>query len=130
MPFGSWIVGFVGVVLIGAGLHALWRAATASFMKLYPPPRPHRHRRRRHLAKRVGQLGLSALGFTLCLIGGFVILAAVEANPEQAVGIGGALSALRNGPYGALLLAAAGLGFVFYGLHCFVLGAYRRVRPQ
>ena len=128
MPFGSWIVGFVGLVLIGVGIHALWRAATASFMNLYPPPRPQASRRR-HLAKRVGQVGLSALGLTLCLIGGFVILAAATSDPDQAVGIGGALSALGNGPYGAILLGAAGVGFVFYGMHCFVLGAYRRVRP-
>lgn len=130
MPFGSWLVGFVGVVLIGVGVHALWRAFTASFMTLYPPPRPHTSRKRRHFARRIGQVGLSALGFTLCLIGGFVILAAVYSDPDQAVGIGGALTALKNGPYGALLLAAAGVGFVFYGVHCFVLGAYRRVRPR
>jgi hypothetical protein len=129
MPFGSWVIGFVGVVLIGVGAHALWRAATASFMTLYPPPRPQTGRHRRRFAKRVGQLGLSALGLVLCLIGGLVILAATEANPERAVGIGGALHWLRQGPYGVLLLGVAGVGFVFYGLHCVVLGAYRRVRP-
>jgi hypothetical protein len=130
MPFGSWIVGFVGVVLIGIGAHALWRAFTASFMQLYPPPGSHTHHRRRRFARRVGQLGLSALGLTLCLIGGLVILAAIEADPKQAVGIGGALTALGRGPYGVLMLGAAGAGFVFYGIHCFVLGAYRRVRPE
>lgn len=130
MPFGSWVVGFVGVVLLGVGGHAFWRALTASFMKLYPPPRPHTSGRRRQLAKRVGQFGLSALGLTLCLIGGFVILAAVNSDPERAVGIGGALSALGAGPYGALLLGTVGAGFLFYGVHCFMLGAYRRVRPE
>jgi hypothetical protein len=128
-PFGPWMIGLVGVVLIGVGAHALWRAATASFMKLYPPPRPHTGGRRRRLAKRVGQLGLSALGLVLCLIGGLVVLAATEANPERAVGIGGALHWLRQGTYGVLMLGVAGVGFVFYGLHCAVLGAYRRVRP-
>lgn len=130
MPLGSWLVGFVGVVLIGVGVHALWRAVTASFMGLYPPPRPHTSRKRRRFARRIGQVGLSALGLTLCLIGGFVTLAAVYSDPGRAVGIGGALTALQNGPYGALLLGAVGIGFVFYGLHCFVLGAYRRVRPE
>lgn len=130
MPFGSWLVGAVGVVLIGVGLHAFWRAATASFMQLYPPPRADAGGKRRQLLKRVGQVGLAALGLTLCLIGGFVILAATESDPDQAVGIGGALRSLQYGPHGIILLAVVGVGFVFYGLHCFFLGAYRRIQPD
>lgn len=128
MPYGSWIVGSAGVVLIAVGMHAFYRAFALTFMNLYPPDK--RWHAKKWIAKRVGQVGLSALGLTLCIIGGFVILAAVRADPGQAVGIGGALDVLGGGPYGAVLLGVVALGFVAYGAHCFVLALYRRVRSS
>ncbi len=128
MPYGSWIVGFVGAVLVGAGVHAFYRGNAMTFMKLYPPDEPARVKK--WVARRVGQIGLSALGLTLCIIGAFVILAAVRSDPDRAVGIAGALDAVGDGPFGALLLGTVALGFVVYGMHCFVLAWYRRVRSS
>lgn len=123
-PYGTWVLGLVGAVLFGVGLHAFYRVVTAAFMRLYPPE----HQSTTH--RRVGQIGLSALGLTLCIIGGFVIVAAVRAQPNAVVGIGGALEALGSGPYGPILLGIVAVGFVVYGVHCFVLGRHRRIRPK
>lgn len=123
-PYGTWLLGFVGAILFGAGLHAFYRVVTAAFMRLYPLE----HRSIAH--RRVGQIGLSALGLTLCIIGGFVVVAAVHAQPNAVVGIGGALEALGSGPYGPLLLGVVAVGFVVYGVHCFVLARHRRIRPK
>ncbi|PSQ69627.1 MAG: hypothetical protein BRD29_01325 [Bacteroidetes bacterium QH_2_67_10] len=129
MPYGSWVVGFAGVALFFVGSHALWRAYRASYMQLYPPPTPETARRQR-FARLFGRVGLISMGLTLWIVGALIIMAAVYANPDQAIGIGGALTVLQRGPYGALLLVAAGVGFVFYGGHTFFLGFYRRVRPE
>jgi hypothetical protein len=129
MPYGSWVVGFAGGALFAVGSHAFWRAYRASYMHLYESPTPETRRRQR-LAKLSGRIGLASMGFTLWIVGALVILAAVHANPDQALGIGGALVTLRQGPYGAYLLVAAGVGLLFYGTHTFMLGFYRRVRPE
>ncbi len=123
LPYGAWLVGGAGAVLMGVGGHAFYRVATARFMRLYPPERRTATRRR------IGRIGLSALGLTLCIIGGFVIVAAVYAEPDAVVGIGGALEVLGRGPYGTILLSGTAAGFVVYGVHCFVLARHRRIRP-
>jgi hypothetical protein len=51
-------------------------------------------------------------------------------NPDRAAGIGGALRALADRPYGPWLLGLAGLGFVAYGLHCAWLGRFRQLRSS
>ena len=106
MPYGSWVVGFAGVVLFFVGSHALCRAYRASYMQLYPPPTPETARRQR-FARFFGRVGLISMGLTLWIVGALIIMAAVYANPDQAIGIGGALTVLQRGPYGALLLVAA-----------------------
>lgn len=128
LPMGRWLVGFAAVVVMGVGLHALYRVYVAQFMHLYRTQDMSKAEQR--LARRIGRVGLSALGTTLLVIGGLLLLGAVQMNAEWAMGIGGALRVVAALPYGPYLLGLSALGFVAYGLHCFWLGHFREVWPR
>ena len=115
-PFGQWLVGAAGAVVVGVGLFHFYRAYSASFMKRYNTG--EMNARQRTWAKRLGRFGLSARGVTFCIIGGFLIEAAVQANPNESRGLAGALDALAQQPYGPWLLGIVALGFIAYGVYC------------
>lgn len=76
---------------------------------------------------RLGRVGHGARGVTFLIIGGFLIQAAIQANPEQARGLGGALRTLEQQPYGPWLLGLVALGFIAYGIYLEARARYRRI---
>ncbi|MCB0107709.1 MAG: DUF1206 domain-containing protein, partial [Caldilineaceae bacterium] len=78
-------------------------------------------------ATRAGRLGFAARGVVYSIIGIFLIIAAVRANPNEAVGIGEALQKLAQQPYGPWLLGLVAIGLVAYGFFAIVLARYRRI---
>ena len=124
-PLGDWLVALIGIVIVGIGLHAIYRGYTTQFMKLYRPEKMSPAQKK--IAKHVGMIGLSALGITFLIIGGLLIQGGFQMNPSKATGIGGALNVLATQPHGPYLLGAAAVGFMAYGLHCFTLGRFRWV---
>ena len=126
--YGTWLVAFVGLVVLVVGGQTIYRGLAEHFMKLYPPDALTRHKER--VARMVGKAGLTALGMTLGLIGVFVIRAGLYAQTEARTSIGGAFTFLLLAPWGTWLLAAAALGFILYGVHCMFLGVYRQVRSD
>jgi len=124
-PFGIWLVGIVGAIVIGTGLYQLYRAYSAKFresLKLH-----EMNAKEIRWATRTGRLGFAARGIVYTIIGTFLILAAMRANPDEAVGIGEALQKLAQQPYGPWLLGFVALGFVSYGFFAVVLARYRRI---
>jgi hypothetical protein len=61
------------------------------------------------------------------LVGFFLAKAAWEYDPDEAVGIDGALARLAHRAYGTWLLAAVALGLLAYAVFCLVQARYRRV---
>ena len=123
-PFGQWAVGLAGVVVIGVGLHHFARSYKASFMKKYKTHEMSEKETRSAL--HVGRFGLAARGVTFCMIGVFIVQAAMRSNPDEAAkGLGGALSALAAAPYGPWLLGVVAAGFVAYAVYCFSRARYR-----
>lgn len=123
-PFGQWVVGTVGAVIVAVGLYHFYRAYRAAFMKKYR--RGEMSRSQRRWARRIGIFGLSARGVAFCIIGGFLIQAAVEADPTETRGLSGALETLGGQPYGPWILGIVALGFVAYGVHCFAMARFSR----
>lgn len=123
-PFGQWLVGFVGVIIIGVGLGHFYMAYKAKFMEKYTGEMSPTQRR---WAKRIGQFGLSARGVTFGIIGSFLIQAAIHADPSETKGLDGALQTLLEQPYGPWLLGIVALGLVAYSVYCFSQARYRRV---
>ena len=112
-------------MILGVGLYHFYQAYQATFMRAYNSGamRPQQ----RQWAKRIGQFGLSARGVTFCMIGSFVITAAMQADPREAKGLSGAFNALARQPYGPWLLGIVALGFVAYGVYYFSRARYSHV---
>lgn len=124
-PFGQWLVGILGAVVIGVGLYHFYQAYKATFMKEYKTGEMSATERRG--AKRCGQFGLVARGVTFGIIGGFLITAAVQADASEARGVAGALTTLAYQPYGPWLLGAVALGLIAYSVFCFSQARYRHL---
>ncbi|HRW05740.1 MAG TPA: DUF1206 domain-containing protein [Caldilineaceae bacterium] len=124
-PFGIWLVGIVGAIVIGTGLYQFYRAYSAKFREVLKLHEMNANEER--WATRAGRLGFAARGVVYSIIGIFLVIAAMHANPDEAVGIGEALQKLAQQPYGPWLLGLVAIGLVAYGFFAIVLARYRRI---
>jgi hypothetical protein len=124
-PFGPWLVCMIGGIIITVGFAHFYRAYTAQFMQEYATG--GMSARQQRWARWLGQCGLAARGVTFGVIGGFLLYAGFSADPSEARGLGGALVAVSQQPYGPWLLGVVALGLVAYGLFCLSQALYRRV---
>jgi hypothetical protein len=116
-PGGTWLVGLVGAILIGIGLYQLYMGVSRKFEEKW--------RGQSKVGNVVGVIGHIARFVVLALVGAFAIKAAVDYNPQQAVGLDGALQKLAHESYGSFLLGITAAGLVAYGIFCFVDARYR-----
>ena len=124
-PFGVWLVGIAGAATIAYGLYQFYRAYKADFFDKLKTD--EMSQTEQTWAERAERIGLSARGVIFSIMGVFVIRAALNANPEEARGLEGALDALAAQPYGPYLLGLVALGLIAYGVYCWVLARYRRI---
>jgi hypothetical protein len=125
LPFGRWLVGAVGLSVVGFGLYQCYKGLAAKFRKKQKTGEMHDLTNR--LAARAGQVGLAARGIVFVIVGIFMIQAALHARAHEARGLRGALLALEQRPSTPWVLGAVALGLVAYGLHMFVEARYRRM---
>ena len=124
-PYGPWLVGSLGGIMMGVGLAHGYRAYTAHFMQEYATG--EMSARQQRWAKWLGQWGLAARGVTFGIMGGFFIYAGVSADPSEARGLGEVLMVVAQQPSGPWLLGVVALGLAAYGLFCLSQALYRRV---
>lgn len=125
-PFGKLLVGLAGVVIFAIGPFQFYRAYDAKFMEKLKPGEMSPPERR--WTRRAGRLGHAARGVVFLVIGVFLVQAAYQSDPEEARGLGGALSTLAGQPFGPYLLGVVALGLVAFGLFMFVVARYRRIQ--
>jgi Domain of Unknown Function (DUF1206) len=124
-PGGTWIVGIAGAAIIGAALWNLYRGLTRKFEdKWRTGEMSHRARK---WGGRAGVAGHLARAVVFGLIGVFVVKAALDFNPKDAIGLDGALQKLAHTNYGPYLLGLTAAGLVAYGIYCLVDARYRDV---
>ena len=128
-PFGRWFVGLAGLMVIGVGISYLYQAYKAEFQRHF-----NQHQMsetERNWTKWMGQFGIAARGTVFCIIGIFLVLAALHANAGEAKGLDGALAALAQQPFGPWLLGIVALGFIAYSIYSLIEARYRRItQPQ
>lgn len=125
-PFGQWLVGIIGVLVLGVGISLTYIAFTVTF------------RQRLQLTKMsnvqikwamgIGRFGVTARSCAFGLIGLLLIQAAIESDPDEVKGLGGTLQMLAEEPLGQCLLVAISVGLVAYAIYLFILAWYRRIR--
>lgn len=121
LPGGRLLVGLIGLGFIGFGAYCVVIGVRRKFMKkleLSEGDAPW--------AVVVGIAGWVARGVVSVLIGGFIIRAALDHNPDEAKGLDGTLKAVLAESYGRPLLIAVALGFAAYAALCAVEARYRR----
>ena len=124
-PGGTWIVGLAGAVMIVVALYQGYRGLTKKFLddskveEMGPT-----------VKKWIGRLGLIghvARMIVFALIGIFLVKAAIDYNPNKAVGLDGALAKLAHNSYGPLLLGIVATGLIAFGLYSLSDARYRRI---
>jgi hypothetical protein len=124
-PFGRWLVGGVGVAIVLGSLGlAIW-ACTARFRENLHTEQMGDAERRGYTA--LGVVGHVARAVVFLLVGVFLVRAAWQYDPDEAVGLDGALRELAGQPYGPYLLGVVAFGLLAYSLFCFVEARYRDV---
>jgi len=124
-PAGRWLVLAVAAGFVGAGLYNLYRGVARRFRERLERGRMHGQVERWTIAS--GVTGHLARGVVFGLVGVFLGKAAIEYDPDEAIGIDGALAKLVHQPAGPFLLGAVAAGLVAYALYCLVEARYRRI---
>ncbi len=127
-PFGRWLIGTVGAIIIGLGVYRLYRAFKVKF------------RKRLDLSElssteefwlvNVSRFGIAARGVVFLIIGGFLIRAAKQFDANEVKGLDGTLQAIAQQPFGKILLLLVALGLVAYGIYLWVQARYRRIKTS
>jgi hypothetical protein len=124
-PLGQVLVASVGTAVVGLGLRELYQAYKARFLEYLKIE--EMGEKVRKWSKRWGRLGITARGIVIGVVGTFLIRAALEYDPQEARGLGGALQTLAQQPLGQWLLGAVALGLIAYGLFMLSVARYRHI---
>ncbi len=124
-PAGRFLVGAAGLVVIGVGFWNLYRGLARKFEDKWRVGKLSHTMRK--WGGRAGVLGHGARFVVFGLIGLFLVKAAVDYNPKDAIGLDGALQKLVHASYGPWLLGLTAAGLVAYGIYCLVDARLRDV---
>lgn len=125
LPAGPLIVGAIGAGFLAAGVFNLYRGSTGKFREKLKLVKLSDAEDSAYTA--IGVVGFVARGIVFGLIGLFLVRAAYQYDPEEAVGIDGALAEIAHASYGPLLLGLTAAGLFAFGLYSFVEARYREV---
>ncbi|MDP8988030.1 MAG: DUF1206 domain-containing protein [Actinomycetota bacterium] len=124
-PGGAIVVAAVGLAVFATGLGIAWHVARRRHREeLEFGGMSDRERRLIDVLAMAGNLG-RALVF--CLVGWFVVAAAVRNDPRQATGLDAALNELLRQPYGRWVLGIVAVGLALYGAFCVVSARWHRI---
>ena len=123
--WGRAILAVVGVIVIGVGLHAIYKGYEGKFMEKYNLA--SMSQRFRQFAFQMGRAGLITRGIAVVIIGAFLCSSAIQGTSDGEIsGMQDALAAIAAQPYGKFLLAATGFGLMCYAAHMCLLGWCRQ----
>lgn len=121
-PYGRELVVVLGIVIMGAGVAHLHKAAVAGFRKWFDAwPGAM------WWIDPVSRIGLSARGLLFLGIGGFVIYSAITLDASDAKGVQGLLVWVQQHGYGRLVLAVWAIGVMLFGCYSLIEAFVRRV---
>jgi len=121
-PAGEMLVALAGLVVAGVGLVMLYWAWSRGFTRHLRCPGDTAR-----WVVPLGRLGFAARGVVFLIIGAFLGVAAWMSDPSQVRGLGGALLALQQQPFGRVLFGLVALGLAAFGAFEFAEARYRRI---
>ena len=122
---GPALVGGLGLVVIGMAIWDLYKAVKAKLDKHLDLS--HLGRAARKVVTDIARFGMASRAVVFGMIGSALLMAATNANPREAKGLGETLATIRGWSAGWLLLAIVAIGFIAYGVYQLVEARYRRI---
>ncbi|MEU9107201.1 DUF1206 domain-containing protein [Streptomyces xanthophaeus] len=123
-PYGRVLVGVFGAVLAIVGVVIAVRSLMRKFEKNLRTDRMSRTARR--IVAALGIIGGVACGVVAVATGLFVLLAAVRFDASEAKGLDETLRSFADTPAGPVLLIAAAVGLLLFGLYSFCEARWRK----
>ncbi len=122
---GTWLVGIAGVITFGEGLEQGYKGIKQKFSDKWDTTQMSPQ----------AEVGFTWLGVAghlarmaiFCLIGYFLVKAAIDFNPKDAVSLDGALGRVARASYGPFLLGVVAAGLIAFGAYSLVDARYRKV---
>lgn len=114
-PAGRWLVLVAGVVMLVVGAYQGYRAVTAEFLD--DAKTGEMGERTQRAFSTVAVIGHLARMVVFGLVGLFLAVAAIEYDPQKAVGLGGVLARLLREPGGNALMGVVAAGLVAFGVY-------------
>jgi Domain of Unknown Function (DUF1206) len=124
-PAGTWLVGIAGLLFVGIALYQGYRGITKDFLEdaktedMSPATKAW--------IGWIGLVGYLARMVVFGLVGVFLLRAALDFNPRDAVGLDGALAKLLDQPYGSVLLGVVAAGLLAFAIYSWSDARYRRI---
>ncbi len=118
LPFGPWLVGAVGLAVIGYGVFNVVKGLTDRYEDHLDLS--SMSGRRLSLARALARAGYTARGVAFGIIGGLFVWAALSHDPAKSGGLDDALSRLLAAPMGPFLLLLVAAGLACFGGFCFL----------
>lgn len=122
--WGEWALGAIALGVIGGGLYQIYRAYSGKFSKHVNSSSLPADQQK--IVYRTGQVGYTARGIVMAIIGYFLIQAAMQSNSNAAQGTEGAFDLLAS--MGPVVLAIVALGLMAYGVYMLVQAKYPVLR--
>ncbi|MBW4934095.1 DUF1206 domain-containing protein [Marinobacter sp. F4206] len=123
-PLGRWLVGAVGILMIGAGLAHGLKGARATFDEHFDmPPETQQW------AYPICRFGLVIRGVVFVVAGNFFVIAAYHLNPREAGGLAEVFDTFGSQRFGAWLIGFVAIGLLAFGIYSLLEAIYRRVDP-
>jgi hypothetical protein len=123
-PAGRELVAAAGLIFLGVGAGQVYLALSRKFLEQSHTAQMSRAVRRAFTT--VGIVGLLARAVAFGLIGLFVVKAAIDYDPHQAVGLDGALGRLSS-TWGAPAVIVVACGLIAFGVYSVADARYRKV---
>lgn len=125
LPLGAVLVFLVGLSVIGAGVSECYRGITGKFQEDYRLRELQGGKRK--IVTVLGALSFTARAVIFGVMGYFFIRAAIDSDPNAAMGIDGALRVLASSSYGKTILFVAATGVICHGVLSLYEARYRRI---
>ncbi|EDX84826.1 conserved domain protein [Synechococcus sp. PCC 7335] len=127
-PFGRWLVGLVAAAAAAYGFYCIYRGVKIKFRKKLKLA--EMSSTAQTWVVRIGRFGLICKGIVSIVVSYFFAQAARSSDASEARTTAGALQAIQQQPFGAILMGIIAFGMLAYGIHLMVQARYRRISPE
>jgi hypothetical protein len=124
-PAGTWLVGAAGIAFLGIAAYQGYKGVSKKFLDDSKTGEMSPSGKRAFTA--IGVIGHLARMVVFGMVGYFLVKAALDYSPAQAVGLDGVLARLAHGSYGPVLLGIVATGLVTFAVYSICDARYRKI---